>query len=106
MRIWPYLLVAISVAACTPDYPMDRPGTWSLGDGPGTNDANLRAMVTDPHDLIAGAGETTSLGHESASPVKRLLTGHRTPLPQVDSLQVDNVGAPSPTPGGNNNVGQ
>ena len=43
------------LGACTPDYPMDKPGTWNIPLGTlGSNDANLRAMIVDPRDLTAG----------------------------------------------------
>jgi type IV pilus biogenesis protein CpaD/CtpE len=87
MSRWPCLLL-LAIAACTPDYPMDKPGTWNLEQYGGANDANLRTMVVNPRDLIAGSGERTSLGSEAAAPVDRLFSGKRTPLPTTDSLDV------------------
>jgi hypothetical protein len=76
------------LVGCTPDWPMDRPGTWSLGHEAGANEANLRAMVVNPHDLVAGSGDGTSLGAEAAQPVQRLFTGHRAPLPTTTASSV------------------
>ena len=74
------VLLLLSAAACTPDYPMDKAGTWQLPET-SANDANLRTMIVNPHDLVAGAGESTTIGAEAGPPVKRLLTGKRYPLP-------------------------
>jgi hypothetical protein len=97
------------VAACTPDYPWDRPGTWSIDQyGGSSNDANLRAMVANPRDLIAGTGETGSLGSEASPPVSRLYSGQRTPLPKLDTLDVNlNQSTLQPAPAqGAGNAGQ
>jgi type IV pilus biogenesis protein CpaD/CtpE len=107
MSRWPWLLL-LTVAACTPDYPMDKPGTWNLEQYGGANDANLRTMVVNPRDLIAGSGESTSFGPEAAAPVDRLLTGKRTPLPATNSLDVTTVSTEQqPAQGGSgSNAGQ
>lgn len=101
MRILLCLLV-LCVAACTPDYPMDKPGTWSLDTYPSANDANLRAMVVNPHDLVAGTGASDNLGLEAAMPVRHLLSGHVPRLPETSSLQINVTGdqASSPQGGG------
>ena len=106
MRIHFALLAVVGLGACSPDYPFDKPGTWSLG-APGTmnaNDANLRAMVVNPNDLVAGRGDPGSLGAEAAPPVKRLLAGQRKELPKsnVLDLQVtgDSTPAAAPAPAG------
>jgi hypothetical protein len=90
-------LLLLMLAACNTD-PMDRPGTWH-----GTtksNDANLRAMIADPHDLIAGKSSDSSLGAEAAPAVTRLLTGKRYPLPSENTsdLQSATQSAPPPPP--------
>ena len=83
MRRLPWLLpLPLALAACTPDYPLDKPGTWSLERMGESNDANLRAMVANPHDLVEGAGSATDLGAEAGPPVTRLLTGNRKAIPQ------------------------
>ena len=105
MHHWPLLLPLLLAAACTPDYPMDRPGTWSLDQAGSANDANLRAMVANPADLTAGAGEANTLGAEAARPVDRLLAGKRPDLPQSSTLQVD-VGTTQPSTQGGSGAGQ
>lgn len=108
MQRWPWLVLALTVAGCTPDYPLDRPGTWSIEQyGGSSNDANLRAMVANPRDLIAGTGEPNSLGAEASPPVTRLYSGQRTPLINLDTLDVNLVQAPQQLPAsGGGNAGQ
>lgn len=89
------LLVLLSAAACTPDYPLDKPGTWRIPET-SDNDANLRTMIVNPHDLVAGTGETTTIGSEAGPPVRRLLTGKRYELPASNVLQVNLVGGQQP----------
>lgn len=94
MRI-PLLVLLLGVAGCTAD-PFERPGTWSLPYGSiNSNDANLRVMLQDPRDLVAGRGEEASLGAEASPPVRRLVTGRRPPLPRANA---SNVGS-GPGPG-------
>ena len=107
MRPWPCLLLLLTVAACTPDYPMDKPGTWNLQQCGGANDANLRAMVANPRDLIAGSGESTSVGREAVAPVDRLFTGKRPPLPSLNTLDVTTIPTEQQQPAtGGGNAGQ
>jgi hypothetical protein len=101
MLRWRNLVLLLPLAACTPDYPMDKAGTWHAPEV-GANDKNLRIMLVNPQDLIAGTGEDNSLGSESAPPVHRLLTGNRTPLPASDAAEFQSGGSPtggSPIPG-------
>jgi hypothetical protein len=90
---WRKILLLLPLVACTPDYPMDRPGTWSPG-VVGTNDANLRTMLVNPRDLVAGAGEDTSTGAAAAAPVARLVAGKREPLPASNAAQFQIMAAP------------
>ena len=104
MRIWA-LLLSLTAAACSPDYPFDKPGTWHLKDGASANDANLWAMVVDPHDLVEGVGTRSALASEASPPIKRLLTNRRTPLQNSNLLQLLGTGAP-PAAAGDNNVSE
>lgn len=101
------VVLLLGLAGCTPDWPMDRPGTWHLGPT-GANDVNLKTMIVNPHDLVAGAGEANTLGPEAAAPVERLLTGHRTPLPQSSAAQFNQTGGQQQQQPGaqGNSVGQ
>ncbi len=79
-----WLIVALLAAGCTPDAtdPFKRAGTWNpVGD----NDANLRVMVANPHDLVEGTGQGASAGAEAAPPVARVLAGKRYPLPSLNA---------------------
>jgi len=80
-------LVLLALGACTPDYPFDKEGTWSLGPqgAPNANDANLRAMLVNPNDLVAGHGDPGSVGAVASRPVKNLIAGKRAPLPVVSA---------------------
>jgi hypothetical protein len=84
-----YLLLGlVLIAGCNydPFDPYQRPGTWVPT---GANDANLRAMVVNPNDLVQGTGEGVSSGAEAAPPVERVLTGKRSPLPNLNAAPID-----------------
>jgi hypothetical protein len=78
MRALLCLTVLFAVAGCQePNDPFQRSNTWSVT---GANEANLKVMVADPHDLIAGRGESDTLSADAVPPVQRLRTGKRFPL--------------------------
>jgi type IV pilus biogenesis protein CpaD/CtpE len=91
------------LTACAQD-PFERPHTWSLPPaGLGANDSNLRAMVSNPNDLVAGTGEDTSTGPLSVRPIDALVTGRRRPLPSVNASTIgasEQQGAQSGPSGG------
>ena len=91
------LLAFLAVAACTPDHPFDKPGTWSLDNQPSANDLNLRAMVANPHDLVEGQSASDSLGANSGPPIARLLSGRRSPLLSSGVLQLQSSDQAQPT---------
>ena len=97
MHRFGWLVVALLISGCgyDPDDPYARPGTWNPT---GDNDANLRAMVANPHDLIGGTGPGTSAGAEAAPPVKRVFTGKRYPLPALNASSIDIVATPQQQP--------
>jgi len=105
MRSILYTTVALlGLAACTPDHPFDKPGTWSLGP-PGSlnsNEANLRTMVINPNDLVVGQSEPGSMGAEASRPIRKLYAGQRQALPQNNTIQLqvgnDTSQQPSSTP--------
>jgi hypothetical protein len=85
------LIGVLLIAGCADSAlfdPYKREGTWVPT---GANDANLRAMVANPHDLVEGTGEHASSGAEAAPPVARVLAGKRYPLPQLNAASVDIV---------------
>lgn len=98
MRATLAFLLLLAVAGCDND-PFKAPGTWSLPPtGMGSNDANLRTMVVNPNDLVAGEGEDTSLAPLAARPVELLVTGRRRPLPNVNASDIG-VGQQQQQPG-------
>ena len=95
------LLIPLGLlAACAQD-PFERPGTWSVPQNQlGSNDQNLRTMIVDPRDLVAGTGEPNSASTAAAPPVRRLLTGKRPPLPQSGVANLRVGGSSTPAAGG------
>ncbi len=90
-----WLIGALIVSGCSAydlTDPYNRPGTYNPT---GVNDANLRAMVVNPHDLVEGTGERTTTGAVAAPPVARLLAGKRYPLPDLNAASVNIVGEPA-----------
>lgn len=82
MRPLLLLVMVLALGACSLD-PFERdqfaePGTWAPTND---NDANLRAMVANPHDLVAGQPLEGVVGEEASVPVHNLLTGKRAALP-------------------------
>ena len=104
------LSLILSLAACSADYPMDKPGTWSLPPGAlGSNDANLRVMIVNPQDLTTGEAADGSDANEAAPPVQRLVSGHRPPLPDTNGTPLGSTGgsaAASPGQAGTNGLVQ
>ncbi len=96
---WLLLLAGCAANPLTGD-PMQRAGTWAPT---GNNDANLRAMIADPHDLLAGAELPDGLGAEAAPAVGRLLSGRTPPLldEPTSSLGGSSTAAGAPQGGGN-----
>ena len=95
----PWLIGLVLLAGCSydPFDPYQRPGTWVPS---GANDANLRAMVANPHDLVEGTGEGVSSGAEAGPPVTRVLTGRRYPLPNISSAApIDVINQEQPAQG-------
>ena len=87
MRAIAATLLLLAVAGCTD--PFDRPLTWSLPPtGLSSNDNNLRAMLVNPGDAVAGVGEDTSVAPLSERPVELLMSGRRRPLPFVNASEV------------------
>ena len=95
-----WLIGALLVAGCDTYLtdPFQRPGTYNPT---GVNDANLRVMVANPHDLVEGTGPGASTGAEAAPPVARVLAGKRYPLPNLNAAEIDVLGQ-TPSPGSAN----
>ena len=80
------IALALALSACAFDEdPFEKPGTWAAT---GDNVANLRVMVADPHDLVAGREMDGASGIEAATPVKKLFEGKRDALPTTQASTV------------------
>jgi hypothetical protein len=106
MRRFLPLLLVLFVAGCETD-PWQKPGTWSLPPaGLDSNDENLRTMLVNPNDLVAGSGTDFSNASQSAQPVQRLITGHRYPLPISEGSAIPAATQPAtPATGGAGGAG-
>jgi hypothetical protein len=65
------------LAGCDLTDPYRRPGMWHPD---GANDANIAAMVADPHDLISGQDAQNPGRKTGAAAVDRLWQNKPTPL--------------------------
>lgn len=101
-------VLPLLLGSCSSPDPMLKEGTWSLPPtGLDANNVNLRAMLVNPNDLVAGTGTEVSKGKLAAPPVERLVTGRRTALPvQVGSSIAAAPPQQSPGPGGAGGPGQ
>ena len=99
MRLTHLVLPLALLAGCTPDYPMDKEGTWRIPPV-SSNEANLRAMVVNPQDLVSGRGEPNTIAKEGVRPVNNLFQGKRPPLPDTSASAIYAV--PSAPAGGGN----
>ncbi|HET9019147.1 MAG TPA: hypothetical protein VFN46_06155 [Acetobacteraceae bacterium] len=77
--------------------PTEQAGTWMPT---GDNDANLHAMVADPHDLVAGKPVPDTLAVEAAPPVGLLLSGKRLPLASPGGMSPGGGGSGASQGGG------
>ena len=66
------------LAGCAFEDPLTRPGLW---EPVGANDANLRAMVADPEDLVTGVADRRADGQVAAAAVARYRAGKVKELP-------------------------
>lgn len=76
--------------------PFQREGTWQPEN---LNQANIAAMVANPHHLEHGVGDDSSPGEISAAAVRRLLTDHVKPLSTSNVGPIENA-APAGGSGG------
>ena len=89
-------LAGCALAGCDRVDPYKREGIWRPM---GANDANLRAMVTVPSDLVAASRETRADGGRAAAALVRLRNDRVRPLPASGISKLVAVGdAPAPPP--------
>ena len=99
------LLIALLLpAACAPPQPVVPPGPWS--GAPESNDWNLKVTVANPHDLWHGEGATDALAAEATLPVRRLFTGRRQQLPDLQTQSIYSTGSAPQPQSGNGDAGQ
>jgi hypothetical protein len=87
------LLVLLCLVGCDRVDPYTRPGVWRPN---GANDANLRAMVTVPSDLVLGTPPGPADGNLSTAALTRLRHDHVRSLPESGIAQIAPVGGAAP----------
>ena len=91
MRVVLSAALLLPLVACVgPLDPHERAGTWRPV---GANDANLRAMIADPDDLVTGVADTRADGQVVAAAVARYRIGKVKDLPDVGISKVAPGGA-------------
>jgi hypothetical protein len=68
LRRWLHFIALLALAACDVTDPYLRDGVWRPD---GTNDANLRAMVASPSDLVRGVSSAGGDGQQAAAAIDR-----------------------------------
>ncbi len=97
--VWPFLAAALLLAGCDAMDPYKREGTWRPE---GANEANLRAMVAVPADLVGGQEDLAGDGRQAASALNRMRKDTVRPLPDSAVANVvpvalgDQTSAPAP----------
>ena len=87
------LTPALALAACdAAQDPMQAPGTWQPKY---VNDTNLREMLANPADLVAGQSATGSVASEASSAVQRLVDDRRRPLSGVSATDIKSNEVPA-----------
>lgn len=89
------LLMLIALAGCDQVDPYHREGTWRPN---GANDANLRAMVVVPSDLVAATPAGPADGVLAAAALARLHHDRVRPLPDSGVAQIVMVGSGAAAP--------
>ena len=79
------LPLLVGLAGCNQTDPYMREGNWRPN---GANDANLRAMVAVPADLVAATPATPADGQQAATAIDRLRHDTVRPLPDSGLAQV------------------
>lgn len=77
-----------ALPGCTGTDPLYRSGLWHPT---GANEANLRAMIADPQDLVSGASSPNADGQIAAAAIQRYRTDRVKPLPDSGIAQISTV---------------
>ncbi len=83
--LWLALLLP---AGCAAEDPLTRPGLWNPT---GANEANLRAMIADPNDLVTGAVDRQADGAVVAAAVARYRAGKLKDLPDASASKISPI---------------
>ena len=97
--LWLALLLP---AGCAAEDPLTREGTWQPT---GANEANLRAMIADPQDLVTGVADRRADGSVVAAAVARYRAGKLKSLPDASASKISpiSVGAGGGSASGSDN---
>lgn len=71
-------IVVLALAGCDATDPYLREGVWRPN---GANEANLRAMVASPSDLVRGVASVDGNGQQAAAALDRYRNDKMRPLP-------------------------
>ena len=89
------LVLPLCTVACAQTDPYSRPGVWVPT---GVNEANLRAMVAVPSDLVAGHGDNRGNAEIAAMALDR---SHRDAVRPLPDSTLSKVGSPPAGSSGN-----
>ena len=73
-----FWILVLSLAGCDATDPYLKQGVWRPNDA---NDANLRAMVVSPSDLVRGVNSSQGDGRQAAAALDRLRNDKPRVLP-------------------------
>ncbi len=93
------LLLAALLGACSWTDPYERDGVWHPN---GANEANLRAMVMVPSDLVMAAPAAPAAGQEAAAALDRQRRDKVRPLPESGVAKLSPVSSSGQTAGAGN----
>jgi type IV pilus biogenesis protein CpaD/CtpE len=82
--------VVLLVAGCAATDPYEKEGVWHPA---GTNEANLRAMVAIPSDLVSGVGDGHGNSQQAEVAVERLRADKVKDLPASGVAQFSTTGS-------------
>jgi hypothetical protein len=82
-------LILIALSGCSAMDPYTRPGMWQPN---GTNELNLAAMASNPHDIAHGRGDTAARPAQGTAAVDRLVADKAKPLLALDPSVVPGSG--------------
>jgi hypothetical protein len=89
------LVLLLATAGCDRTDPYTRAGAWRPNNA---NEANLRAMIAVPSDLVLATPASRPDGGLAAAAVARLRHDTVRPLPDSGLAQIVTVGTAQPAP--------